>query len=336
MRQVELAAPGEVRVLGDAAVPEVPADGVLLRIGLAGICGSDVHAYHGRHPFIRLPVRPGHELVATVSAVGSAVHGIAVGDRVVVEPSLVCGECRNCRSGRYNVCDRLLVIGCQAPGGMADYLAVPAAKVVPVPDGLADEAAVLAEPLAVAVHAAHVGRIAAGEDVVILGAGTIGLLCLQVARALGAGSVVVSDPSAERRALALQLGADAVLDPGEAPLGAVLAGAADVVLECVGVAPTVRDAVQVARKGARIVLVGVFSGEVPVDVSLVQDRELELLGTLMYTRADFAEALDLLARGAVAVDTLITHRFPLEAAAEAYRVADAGGTALKVILEVGA
>jgi L-iditol 2-dehydrogenase len=334
MRVVEIVAPGRVE-LRAAPLPSLGENEVLLGTRRVGICGSDVHAYHGRHPFISLPVRPGHELVGTVVEVGAAVCAPAIGDRVVVEPSVVCGACESCVSGRYNICDHLRVLGCQAPGGMADYVAVGADRVIPVPASLGDDDAVLAEPLAVAVHAARVGRIAPGDDVAILGAGTIGLLCLQIARSRGARRVVISDPMPSRRSLALELGADAAVDPTAGRPGG-FGDPFDVVMECVGVASTVRDAVAVARKGARIVLAGVFSAEVPVEVALIQDREIELLGTLMYTRRDFDDALRLLRDGMVGSAPLVTHEYPLEDAAVAYRVADSDASALKVVLALGA
>ncbi len=339
MRQAELYAPLDVR-LREVSRPVPGPDEVVIAVARVGICGSDLHAYHGRHPFIQLPVVPGHEFDGTVVEVGANVQGFAPGQRVTVEPSLVCGVCTNCRQGRYNICERLRVIGCQTDGALAEYLAVPAAKALPLPDSLTWDQAALLEPLAVAVHAVRVARLQPGANVLVLGAGTIGLMTLQAAKALGAGRVVITDLIERRLALALQLGAEHAVNPARVDLVQVLEETfgpprADVIFECVGVAATAREAVQVARKGTRIVLAGVFEEEVPLNLGLVQDRELELVGTLMYAGDDFATAIRLVERGQVGVEPLITHRFPLSQAAEAFATADDREQALKVLVEVG-
>jgi L-iditol 2-dehydrogenase len=340
MKQAELYAPLDVR-LREAPRPAPGADEVLIAVARVGICGSDLHAYHGRHPFIQLPVVPGHEFAGTVAEVGPDVRGFVPGQRVTVEPSLVCGTCINCRQGRYNICERLQVIGCQTSGALAEYLAVPAAKVLLLPDSLTWDQGALLEPLAVAVHAVRVARFQPGADVLILGGGTIGLMVLQAAKAFGAGQVMISDLIQRRLDLALQLGAERAVSPTQTDLAQVLEETfgpprADVIFECVGVAATAREAVRAARKGTRIVLAGVFEEEVPLSLGLVQDRELELVGTLMYAGDDFATAIRLVGSGQVEVEPLITHRFPLSRAAEAFAAADDRERALKVLVEIGA
>jgi L-iditol 2-dehydrogenase len=338
MKQVELHAPLDVRIV-ESQKPSPKPDEILVAVARVGICGSDLHAYHGRHPFIELPIVPGHEFAGTVAETGANVHGFAPGQRVTLEPSLVCGECYNCRHGRYNICEKLQVVGCQTSGAMSEYLAVPASKTMSLPDNVTWDQAVMVEPLAVGVHAVRVARVQAGTNVLILGAGTIGLMVLQAAKALGAGQVMITDLIQDRLDLATNLGADYAVNPSRTDLAQALEAAfgpqrADVILECVGIAATARDAVRVARKGTRIVLVGVFEEEVPVNLGLVQDRELELVGTLMYVEDDFPTALDLVRAGQVEVESLITHHFPLGQAAEGFAVADSRGTALKVVLEV--
>jgi len=337
-RQVELHAPEEIRII-DSPRPTPGPGELLIRVAKVGICGSDLHAYHGKHPFIDLPVVPGHEFAGAVAEVGEDIVAFAPGDRVTVEPSLVCGECYNCRHGRYNICEHLKVIGCQTPGAMADYLVVPAAKALRLPDALSWDQGALAEPLAVGVHIVRLAAFAPGADVLILGAGAIGLMTLQVAKAHNAGRVMITDILPERLALARQLGADFAINPQEEDLMAALEehfgpSRADVILECVGVAATARDAVRVARKGSRIIIGGVYEEDAPLQLGLVQDRELELIGALMYAGADFATALRLLSNGEVRDEPLITHRFPLKDAAEAFAVADRRAEALKVLIEI--
>jgi L-iditol 2-dehydrogenase len=187
----------------------------------------------------------------------------------------------------------------------------------------------------------RVARFQPGANALILGAGTIGLMALQAAKAFGAGRVMITDLIQDRLELALKLGADHAVNPRTTDLALALEAAfgpqrADVILECVGVAATARDAVRVARKGTRIVLVGVFEEEIPVNLGLVQDRELEMVGTLMYVHDDFPTALELVQDGQVEVEPLITHRFPLRRAAEAFSTADERRQALKVLIEVQA
>ncbi len=338
MRQVELHAPDEIRLL-DAPFPQPGPGELRIAVAEVGICGSDLHAYHGRHPFIELPVVPGHEFAGTVDAVGEGVTDFAPGDRVTVEPSLVCGECYNCRHGHYNICSNLRVIGCQTTGAMADAIVVPAEKTLHLPDNVSWVEGALVEPLAVGVRAARRAEFEPGANVLILGAGTIGLMTLQAVKAMGAGTVMVSELLPERLALAEALGADVLVNPSEADLLAVVeetfgAQRADVVIECVGVGATVRDAISVARKGTRIVIAGVFEQDASVSMGLVQDHELELIGTLMYLNDDFPTAIRLLAEGRAQAEPLVSHRFPLEQAAEAFEVADKRNGALKVLLDV--
>lgn len=338
MRQVELHAPEEIRLIKTPRPQPGPGE-VRIAIAEVGICGSDLHAYHGRHPFITLPVVPGHEFAGLVNAVGEGVRDFAPGDRVTVEPSLVCGKCYNCRHGRYNICSNLRVIGCQTPGAMAEYIVVPAEKVLRLPDNVNWVQGALAEPLAVGVRAARRAEFEPGANVLILGGGTIGLMTLQAAKALGAGTVMVSELLPERLALAKELGADVVVNPSEVNLLDAVVETfgerrADVIIECVGVGATARDAIRVARKGTRIVIAGVFEQDVSVSMGLVQDHELELIGTLMYLNDDFPTALRLLAEGAAHAEPLVSHRFPLKEAAKAFEVADRRSGALKVLIDV--
>ena len=339
MKQVELYAPESIRLI-ETPRPSPGLDELLIAVATVGVCGSDLHAYHGRHPFIQLPVVPGHEFAGTVVEVGSDIDDFVPGQRVTVEPSLVCGHCYNCTQGRYNICEQLEVIGCQTTGAMAEYVAVPAAKTILLPDDVTWDQAALAEPLAVGVHAVRVAQISPGANILILGAGTIGLMTMQAAKAMGAGRVMVTDLRQDRLNLALALGADEAIDPTTTDLAVRLEESlgprrADVIIECVGVAATARDAIRVARKGTRIVLAGVFEEEVSVNLGLVQDRELELVGTLMYADDDFGTALELLRDGRAVAEPFITHRFSLEQAALAFATADSRENVLKVLIEVG-
>ncbi|MGW6543269.1 zinc-dependent alcohol dehydrogenase [Streptomyces massasporeus] len=317
-----------VRSLDDITVEHVPApepgDGELLvRPTVVGVCGSDTHAAAGHHPFIELPYRPGHEAVGVVVATGWGTEEFAPGDRVIIEPNLYCGRCPQCRSGRYNICQELTVFGCQTPGAMADLFAIPADRVHRVPAGMTDLQAVLVEPLATPVHAVAKTGDLTGRTVAVLGAGPIGLLTIIAARHAGAARIAVTDLLEGKRARALRLGADTALSAGSPDLAAqahaALGGPADVVFDCAARGESIAQAVDIVAKGGHIVVVGVgAAGDTPIRLDLVQDREIRIEGTLMYTAEDYRGAMSLITAGAVDTAEIITATYPLEKAALAF------------------
>ena len=253
-----------------------------MEVAACGLCGSDLHEYlHGPiyipkqpHPLtgVMPPVTLGHEFSGRVVDVGARVSGVRTGDRVAVNPCLVCGECRWCRSGRPNHCAKLATIGLSRDGALAPLVAVPAYGCHVLPADVDDEQGAVVEPLAVAVHACRRARLCEGEHVAVIGAGPIGLLVLQVARARGAGSVTMVEPREERRRLAHELGADAVIDPATGDPARTIAdftdGArADVVFECVGSPAAFASAFRAAGKGGRVVLVGLVPEPVSANPS---------------------------------------------------------------------
>jgi L-iditol 2-dehydrogenase len=317
MKRANLVQPRRM-VIEQVPIPEPAPGEVRIDVRECGVCGSDIHAYLGKHPMISCPIVPGHEFSGVVDALGAGVGGLRVGMPVVVEPSLTCGKCEPCRTGRYNICDNLRVLGCQATGAQADYITVPAAKVIPMCEGMSFEQGALIEPTAVAVHALRRVPIHLADRVLIAGAGTIGLQVLQVARALGASATIVTDVVEQKLAFARQLGATYTVNSRTQSLSDFLrtqfgqSNAVDVALECVGVDETMSQCVEACKKGGQIVVVGVFAHDAPVRLSWVQDRELELIGTLMYMRRDFEKARDLIASGQVQTEPLITRRAPLD------------------------
>ncbi len=337
-RRILIKSANEV-VVDEVPVPTPGPGQVMLKIAYSGICGSDLHAYQGKHPFIDLPATPGHEFSGYIEAVGEGVTGFTKGQRVTVEPSLVCGKCYLCKTGRYNICESLRVMGCQGDGAMADYFVVPADKVVAIPDNLSLKHAALVEPMAVGVHAVRRSKIQVGSNVVILGAGTIGLGILQVAKMAGAKRIVVTDLIDDRLELAKQLGATRVINPKkEDPVKTLLTEKPyegwDVIFEAVGIETTIRQALDIVRKGGQVVVVGVFGDETKVIMGNVQDRETEIIGTLMYLRRDFSDAVDYIASGQVQVEPLITSIFPLDDVAKAFQTAMDGQHQLKVLFEI--
>ena len=337
MRQIVVSSAEDIRV-ERVPWPDAPGEHeVLVRSRLVGICGSDTHACAGKHPFIALPYRPGHEVVGVIGAVGPGVSDLAEGDRVVLEPNLVCGKCRQCRDGRYNICRELAVFGCQSVGAMADAFVIPRDRLHRVPDGVSDELAALVEPLATPVHAVRRAGVGPGSRVAVLGAGPIGLLCLVAARAAGAEVVVVTDVLKNKLERAQRLGADAALDAAAPDLvdqaSRALGDGADVVLDCVSGQSSMTQAIELVDKGGTVMVVGIAAGPTTIPLHLVQDREIAVIGSLMYVREDVRRAIELLAGGAVAAEDLVTATFPLERAAEAF-AASIAPDQLKVLVSV--
>jgi 2-desacetyl-2-hydroxyethyl bacteriochlorophyllide A dehydrogenase len=329
----------------DAVAPQPRAHEALVRSVVTGVCGSDTHAAHGRHPFIPIPYHPGHEVVGVIEGVGSAVDGFVVGQRVTVEPDLPCWNCKMCRTGRQNLCENLQFFGCGwAQGGMADWFTVAADRLHAVPDDLDDQTAALIEPLSTPVHAVRLAGDAfgtglsgvAGKAVAVLGAGTIGLLVLAVLRAHGARRVAITDVMPAKRDKARQLGADATIDAAAdaaEQVRAALGESADIVVDCVAIQPTVRQAIAIADKGGTVVIVGVPAADVTIPLALVQDHQIRIQGSATYLPEDYAESIRLLQAGAVRAADIVTATRPMEKVAEAFDLS-ASGHHIKVLVTI--
>jgi L-iditol 2-dehydrogenase len=322
MRQAVLIEPQKV-IIQDVPQPEPGPGQVLVQVRRIGVCGSDIHAYYGKHPYIRCPIVQGHEFAGRITRVGPHVKELRAGDDITVMPQLVCGQCYPCRHGNYHICNSLKVIGCQAEGAAQEFLAVDQELVVKLPAGMDYDSGAMVEPVAVGAHA--VGRLGSveGKKVLVLGAGPIGNLTAQVARGLGAAAVAISDLSDFRLEVAGACRIPHTVNPATRDLAAEVRGAfgpdgADVILECVGVEETVGQAVSLARKGTDIVIVGVFGERPRIDIGLVQDKELRLIGTLMYKAEDYRTAIELIRSGRVKLRPLMTRHFPFEQYPDAY------------------
>ncbi len=338
MKQAIMTSPGQIEIR-ETAAPAPGPDEVLLRIQRIGVCGSDVHVNHGSHPYTGYPVVQGHEFSATVEAVGSAVERVRPGMKVTSMPQITCGVCPPCRRGDYHICDQLKVQGFQAPGCAQELWVTSADKIVILPDEFSFEQGALVEPVAVAVHAIARAGAVAGKNVAVLGAGPIGNLVAQVARAEGA-TVLLTDISPYRLEIARQCGFDAtsnaksesLVDAAERAFGAE---GFSVALECAGSEAARSEAISAIQKGGTIVTVGVFADKPRVDLGLVQNYELVLRGTLMYQAADYSRAVELLASGKICTTPLESNHFPLERYAEAYRFIDEQGEkSMKVFIDV--
>lgn len=263
MLQQVMTAPGVIE-FREISTPEAGPGQVLVKIQKIGICGSDIHVYHGEHPFTKYPITQGHEVSGEIAALGPGVTGFVLGQKVTIQPQVVCGNCWPCRHGKYNLCEELKVMGFQTTGVASRFFAVDESKVTPLPDSMSFDEGAMIEPLAVAVHAVQRAGDVAGKDICVLGAGPIGILVAQVAKGLGARKVMITDVSKIRLEKARECGADMCVntrekDFGEEFLRCFGPDKADVIYDCAGNNITMGQAIQYARKGSTIILVAVFA-----------------------------------------------------------------------------
>ncbi|MGB2711953.1 MAG: alcohol dehydrogenase catalytic domain-containing protein [Conexibacter sp.] len=290
--------------LRSVPVPEPAGDEVLVRVAAVGICGSELEGYLGRMSNRTPPLVMGHEFAGTVV---DARERDWVGKRVAVNPLISCGRCEECRAGRPNVCPARVIVGIGRPGAFAELVAVPQGNLLELSDELADEGGALVEPLANVVHGFDLGtRRGAPERVLVVGAGSLGLLATQVAFLSGATTVVVTDLSDERLAQASLLGATATVgaagDGIDERLRAHLPAGADLVVDCVGAAATKQLAIRLVRSGGSVVLLGLHDDETPLSSHELIRREIGLTGSFTYTPRDIRRSLGLLTSGRVAYE----------------------------------
>ena len=330
MRAVTIDAPKVLRIT-EAPEPVPRAGQVVLAVDLVGVCGTDVHVVDGHFQAARYPVVPGHEVTGTVVAVGDGVGDLQVGDRVVVDPGLPCRTCLLCRRGRPNLCERRNAVGITLNGGAADRVAVPAVNCHVLPEGLPASAAVLTEPLACVLHALEQAPAPLGRRALVYGAGTIGLLALQVLRHLAVDSVDVVDINPDKLDVAAQLGADSTVAPDGLPDREDW----DLVVDASGAPEAIADGLSRLQRGGVFLQVGVAPEEatVPLSPYRVFSREIAIVGS-MTTRHTFPGALRLLAGGIIDTGKIVEAPVPLTHYDEAIARVRGGG-ALKVVVSPG-
>ena len=338
MRRVLIKGINDV-VVENIADPKPGPSELCIEIAYSGICGSDLHSLKGAHPFLPLPSTPGHEFTGKVIAIGKNVKDFKIGDRVTCEPNLVCGKCYNCRIGRYNICENLKTMGGQSAGGMADYFIAPAEKTIHIPDKLTLKNAVLIEPLAVGIHAAKKAGVLFGKNVLVIGAGTIGLMTISCIIHAGANKTIVADISDKRLTFAKKIGATQLINPvkeniAERIISEKLFEGIDVVFDCAGNENSMKDAIKIARKGGKIIVIGVFERETKIKMAEVQDRELEIIGSLMYVRRDITDAITMITNGHLKTNLFISKEYPLDEAKDAFMAALDTKNNLKVIFSI--
>lgn len=332
--------------LAELPQPEIGADEVLVKVAACGICGSDVHGYDGSSGRRIPPIVMGHEAAGTVAAAGARVTGYKPGDRVTFDSTVSCGDCDFCRRGDANLCDSRQVIGVSCGdyrrhGAFAEYVALPARILYHLPENFEFAEAAMLEPVSVALHAVRVSEARRGDAALVIGAGMIGLLTLQAARAAGCSPVLVADVDATRLNLARRLGADEIIQVSGAnlaPEAIRLTGGhgVDVSYEAVGRNVTVSAAIDATRKGGTVTLVGNIAPEVSLPLQKVVSRQLRLQGACA-SAGEYAPAIEMIADGRMNVKPLITATAPLEEGPRWFERLHAGEPNLmKVVLTPGA
>jgi 2-desacetyl-2-hydroxyethyl bacteriochlorophyllide A dehydrogenase len=340
MRQAIMTAPGTIEIREVKELINVADNEVLLKIKRIGICGSDIHVNHGKHPFTRYPIVQGHEYSGEVIKVGKDITKVKPGMKATGRPQLVCGICSACKRGDYNVCQNLKVEGFQANGCAQDYFIITEDRVLAVPDLLSYDVAATIEPVSVGVHSTGRAGDLKGKNVVVTGAGTIGNVVAQCAKARGAEKVLITDISEFRLDKARESGIEFISNSKNEPFGDATSRVFgnegfQVGFECVGAEIALQNLVNHIEKGSRIVIVGVYSEFPRVNYGFVGEHELTLIGTLMYKHEDYEEAIRLLDKGLIRTENLITNHFPFKEYSEAYKFIDKqGDRTLKVMIDL--
>lgn len=339
MLQQVMTAPYEI-TFQELERPAIMPGQVLVKMMNIGVCGSDIHVYHGKHPFTSYPVTQGHEVSGEIVEMGGDVSGLQIGQKVTIQPQVVCGKCYPCRHGKYNLCEDLKVMGFQTTGAASEFFAVDASKITPLPDGVDFVEGAMIEPLAVAVHALRQTGDATGCKIVVLGAGPIGNLVAQTAMAMGASQVMITDISEWRLQKARECGIGITVNTGSEDLGkAILThfgpDKADFIYDCAGNNITMGQAVKYARKGSTIMLVAVFAEIAQVDLAVANDHELCINSSMMYRNEDYIDAISLVQQDKIHLKPLVTTHFAFADYKKAYEHIDANREkTMKVMIDV--
>jgi 2-desacetyl-2-hydroxyethyl bacteriochlorophyllide A dehydrogenase len=325
MKVAVLYGPHDLRLVEKPVPALTDAKSVLIKVKAVGICGSDVHAYHGKLATVVFPRVIGHEVVGEVVEVGSAVTTIAPGDHVVVDPVVSCGDCPACRAGRHNICRDVKCIGVACEGGLAEFIVFPEPSVHRLPAELPWKDAVLAEPYTIGAQVVSRGRVAAGERVLVMGAGPIGLVVLQAAKRLGA-KVLITDLADSRLGLARQLDADVTVNPAQQNLAQAVSEftggyGVDVAIDAVGVPALFEQGVEMAAPGGRVVIIGFNPTAAQIPELPITRKELDILGSRM-NAGKMPEVVRWLASGEVKTGPLVSHEFKLDELQKAFDLLD--------------
>lgn len=340
MRQAILVEPKhiEFKEVAEPKAADLTAHQVLVNIKRIGICGSEIHSYHGLHPATFYPVVQGHEYSGVVMAVGSEVTVCKPGDHITARPQLVCGKCNPCKRGQYNVCEHLRVQAFQADGAAQDFFIVDDDRVAKLPEGMSLDYGAMIEPSAVGAHASNRTDVK-GKNVVVSGAGTIGNLIAQFCIARGAKNVLITDVSDLRLAKARECGIKHTLNITKKTLKETaqeLFGEEgyQVGFEVAGVEVSIRSLMETIEKGSDIVVVAVFAKDPALSMFYLGEHELRLIGSMMYRHEDYLTAIDYVSKGIVNLKPLVSNRFAFEEYDDAYKFIDTHReTSMKVLID---
>lgn len=339
MRQALMTSPGEIEFTQVAEPGSLEDHEILLRIKKIGICGSDIHVFHGKHPATPYPVIQGHEYSAVVEATGTGVKKVQTGMKVTARPQLVCGTCGPCRRGQYNVCQKLKVEGFQSPGVARDLVVVDEDRIVALAENMSFAQGAMVEPAAVGAHATRHTDLK-GKNVLVSGAGTIGNLVAQFAKARGARKVLITDISAYRLEIALQCGIEGVLQAKKITLEDGIASffgseGFQVGFEAAGVKASLDALMHSVEKGGELIILGVYEENPVVNMYYLGEHELKVYGSMMYRHEDYETAVEMIASGKISTDPLLSKTFPFEEYPEAYRYIDEqGDKIMKVMIDL--
>lgn len=323
MRAAVLVEPGRFEI-ERRPVPAPGPDEVLIRIGRVGICGTDLHIFNGHYAAESLPMVPGHEFTGTIHALGDGVSGYAIGDKAVVDMNIGCGRCYWCRRNEILNCPDMQQMGITMDGAFAEYMAVPARLVIPAPADIPDAVLALTEPLACVVRAARKAQVTFGQSVLVIGAGPIGNLHVQLLRTIGAAPIIVADLSQDRVAMALAAGADYGVSDSSALRDVVMNATdgrgADIVIESVGSGALYAEALKLMRKGGHLAAFGLTGPDVDLPLNILETilRENSVKGSVAGMGQDMHDALTLLVHGRIRTESFTHAVYPLERIQEAF------------------
>lgn len=331
MKAAFLTQPGAIE-LREIDTPTPDDDQVLVRVAAVGVCGSDMHFYaHGSigEMIMKEPFVLGHELSGTITAVGKNVDPARVGKRVAIEPQRPCRTCKQCKSGRYNLCPDIIFYAVpHVNGAFAEYVTIQDDFAFDLPDSVSFEAGALLEPLSVAIWSCQRAEIAVGSRVLIAGAGPIGVIMAQTAAAFGASEILITDTIDSRREFALKHGATRAIDPTKESLAGL---DVDVFIDATGVGRAVYDGIKAVGPAGRAILVGMGDNDVLLPIDYIQSREIWVSGIFRYTNT-WPAAIELVASGKVNLDALVTHRFDLDHVEDALKAPRLPGAMKPVVL----
>ncbi len=322
----------------DVPAPQIAPDDVLVRVAACGVCGTDLHYLHGVQTFKRPPIILGHEASGTVDVVGKKVTKFVKGDIVLIPPVLTCGECHNCRTGRENICENMLMVGNSVDGAYAEYIRIPARDVQRLPKEIPlQEGCIISDTVSTPYHAVkNRAKVKLGDTVAVFGCGGVGLNTVQIAAAAGAIAIAV-DLNDKKLRLARELGAMETInveegDPVKRIRDITEGGMVDVAFEAIGNPKVMEQALRSVRWGGKVVVVGYSAENWSLSVSRVMFRELTILGSLGCRPTDYPKLIEMVRTGKIKITPLIDRKLPLEKINEAFTMLEQGKVIGRVII----